>query len=353
MTQLDVTPSTELPPSIAMLQMISGFWVSQAIYIAAKLGIADYLQEQPKTAEELAAITNTHAPSLYRLLRALASVSIFAEDENHYFSLTPLAATLQTDTVGSLRFFAISELGQAHYVGWGNLLHSIKTGEIAFDHVAGMNIWDYYAQNPEGGKLFDRSMTNLNATVLEAIITNYDFSPFDTVVDIGGGQGSLITTILKENPKLKSILFDVPDVIENAKPRLQAEGFADSCMTVGGCFFEKVPSGGDAYLLKYIIHDWDDEKSLTILKNCHQAMTENGKLLLFEQVIASGNEPSFGKLLDINMLVMTGGRERTEAEYRSLLKAAGFQLTRIIPTSSPVDVIEAVKLWPVMENKPN
>ncbi len=140
MTQLDVTPSAELPPAIAMLQMISGFWVSQAIYIAAKLGIADYLQEQPKTAEELAAITNTHAPSLYRLLRALASVSIFAEDENHYFSLTPLAATLQTDTVGSLRFFAISELGQVHYVGWGNLLHSIKTGEIAFDHVAGMNI---------------------------------------------------------------------------------------------------------------------------------------------------------------------------------------------------------------------
>ncbi len=143
------------------------------------------------------------------------------------------------------------------------------------------------------------------------------------MVDVGGGQGSLVTTILKENPKLKGILFDMPDVIENAKPRLQAEGFADSCMTVGGSFFKKVPSGGDAYLLKFIIHDWDDEKSLTILKNCHQAMTKNGKLLLFEQVIASGNEPSFGKLLDINMLVMTGGRERTEAEYRSLLKAAG------------------------------
>lgn len=346
MTQIDVTSNAEVPPPIAMLQMISGFWVSQAIYIAAKLGIADYLQEQPKTVEELAAITETHPPSLYRLLRTLASVGIFAEDENRRFALTPLAATLQTDTPGSLRFFAISELGQVHYLGWGNLLHSVKTGEIAFDNVAGMNIWDYYAQNSEAGKLFDRSMTNVTATVLEAIINNYDFSSFNTVVDVGGGQGSLITTILKANLKLKGILFDVPNVIENAKPCLQGESFADRCTTIAGNFFESVPSGGDAYLLKFIIHDWDDEKSLVILKNCHQAMPEDGKLLLFEQVITPGNNPSssFGKLIDLNMMVMTGGCERTEGEYRSLLAAAGFKLTRIVPTSLPINIIEAVKL---------
>ncbi|MEH2374007.1 methyltransferase [Nostoc sp.] len=346
MTQIDVTSNAEVAPPIAMLQMISGFWVSQAIYIAAKLGIADYLQEQPKTVEELAAITETHPPSLYRLLRSLASVGIFAEDENRRFALTPLAATLQTDTPGSLRFFAISELGQVHYLGWGNLLHSVKTGEIAFDNVAGMNIWDYYAQNAEAGKLFDRSMVNVTATVLEAIINNYDFSSFNTVVDVGGGQGSLITTILKANLKLKGILFDVPNVIENAKPRLQKESYAERCTTIAGNFFESVPSGGDAYLLKFIIHDWDDEKSLLILKNCHQAMPEDGKLLLFEQVITAGNNlsSSFGKLMDLNMLVMTGGCERTEAEYRSLLAAAGFKLTRIVPTSLAINVIEAVKL---------
>ncbi|MEH2294625.1 methyltransferase [Nostoc sp.] len=346
MTQIDITSDAEVAPPIAMLQMISGFWVSQAIYIAAKLGIADYLQEQPKTVEELAAITETHPPSLYRLLRSLASVGIFDEDENRRFTLTPLAATLQTDTPGSLRFFAIWELGQVHYLGWGNLLHSVKTGEIAFDDVAGMNIWDYYAQNAEAGKLFDRSMTSVTATVLEAIINNYDFSSFNTVVDVGGGQGSLITTILKANLKLKGILFDVPNVIENAKPRLQGESYAERCTTIAGNFFESVPSGGDAYLLKFIIHDWDDEKSVVILKNCHQAMPEDGKLLLFEQVITPGNNlsSSFGKLMDLNMLVMTGGCERTEAEYRSLLAAAGFKLTRIVPTSLAINVIEAVKL---------
>lgn len=189
-------------------------------------------------------------------------------------------------------------------------------------------------------------MTNVTATVLEAIINNYDFSSFNTVVDVGGGQGSLITTILKANLKLKGILFDVPNVIEDAKPRLQGESFADRCTTIAGNFFKSVPSSGDAYLLKFIIHDWDDEKSLLILKNCHQAMSEDGKLLLFEQVITPGNNPSssFGKLIDLNMLVMTGGCERTEGEYRSLLAAAGFKLTRIVPTSLPINVIEAVKL---------
>ncbi len=332
-----------VPAPVAMSQMISGFWVSRAIYIAAKLGIADYLQKQPKTAEELAAITNTHAPSLYRVLRALASVGVFVEDDNHRFGLTPIAATLQTDAPESLRFMAIAELGLEHYLGWGNLLHSVKTGKTAFDRATGMSLWDYYAQHPEDGKSFDRAMTDLTATLIEAFLDSYDFSSLNTVVDVGGGRGSLIAAILKANPTLKGILFDVPSVIEDAPPQLVANSVVERCALVAGNFFESVPVGGDAYLLKWIVHDWDDEKAIAILKNCHQAMQDNGRLLLIEQVISPGNEPSFGKLLDLNMLVMMGGRERTETEFRSLLQAAGFQLTRIIPTVSSMSAIEAIK----------
>lgn len=332
-----------VPAPIAMYQMISGFWVSRAVYIAAKLGLADYLQEQPKTAEELAAVTNTHAPSLYRVLRALASVGVFVEDDNHRFGLTPIAATLQTDAPVSLRFMAIAELGAEHYLGWGNLMHSVKTGNTAFERATGMSLWDYYAQHREDSKFFDRAMTDLTATVVEAFLENYDFSSLSTVVDVGGGRGSLIAAILKANSTLKGILFDVPTVIEEALPQLEANGVTDRCALVAGNFFESVPVGGDAYLLKWIVHDWDDEKALAILKNCHQAMPDNSRLLLIEQVISPGNEPSLGKLLDLNMLVMMGGRERTEAEFRSLLQAAGFQLTRIIPTLSPVSLIEAIK----------
>lgn len=331
-----------IPASLLMYSMISSFWVSRAIYIAAKLGIADYLQ-QPKTAQELATLTDTHAPSLYRVLRALASLGIFAEDDNHRFRLTPLAATLQTDATASLRFMAIAELGDERYLGWGNVLHSVKTGETAFDQIAGMSIWDYYSQHPENGKFFDRAMTNLTASVVKGVLESYDFSSLSTVVDVGGGQGSLISAILKANPTLKGILFDMPSVIADALPKLAEEGIADRCVGVGGNFFESVPVGGDAYLLKWIIHDWDDPQAIAILKNCYQAMSDNGKLLLIELVVFPGNEQPLAKVLDLNMLVMMGGKERTEAEYRVLLQAAGFQLTRIIFTSLPVNVIEAIK----------
>jgi isoprenylcysteine carboxyl methyltransferase (ICMT) family protein YpbQ len=334
-----------VPVPIAMYQMICGFWVSRAIYIAAKLGIADYLQKQPKTAEELAAVTHTHAPSLYRLLRALASIGIFVEDNKHRFALTPLAATLQTEAPYSLRFMAIAELGYEHYLGWGNLLHSVKTGETAFNHATGMSIWDYYAQHPEDSKPFDRAMTDVTATVVEAVLESYDFSSFNTVVDVGGGQGSLIAAILKTNSALKGILFDLPTVIEDASPQLVADGVADRCVRVAGNFFESVPVGGDAYLLKWIIHDWDDANAIAILKNCHQAMPDNSTLLLIEQVISPKNGLPFAQLMDLNMLVMMGGRERTATEYNSLLQTTGFRLTRIIPTLSPVSVIEAIKTY--------
>ncbi|BAU66095.1 hydroxyneurosporene-O-methyltransferase [Stanieria sp. NIES-3757] len=333
----------EVPPFMTMVEMISSFWVSRAIYIVAKLGIADLLEEQPQTAEKLAELTDTHAPSLYRLLRALASVGIVVEDERRHFALTPLGDTLRTNAPNSLRFFAIAELGSDHYLGWGNLLHSIKTGEIAFDNVARMNIWEYYQQHPEDGKPFERAMTNVTKTILETVLTSYDFSGFSRVVDVGGGRGSLLAAILQSNLSVRGVLFDLPTVIDSAKTIFESEGLRDRCDLVAGDFFTSVPTGGDAYLLKWIIHDWEEAKALTILKNCHQAMVDGGKLLLFEQVIPTGNEPNFAKLLDLNMLVMTGGRERTEAEYQTLLQLAGFKLTRIVATDSPTSIIEAVK----------
>jgi len=340
---IDSQHSNQMPPQAVMLQMISGFWLSRAIYIAAKLGIADLVKDQPQTAADLAQSTGTHGPSLYRVLRALASAGIFAEDADGRFAITPLAATLQTDVPGSLRAFATVELGEEHYPAWGDLMHSVKTGEIAFDHVFAMPIWQYYAQNPENAKTFNDAMSGLTSAINEVVINSYHFSSISKVVDIGGGHGNLIISILKANPNIKGVLFDQPQVVEGARGRIEEEGLTDRCEIVAGDFFESVPSGGDAYILKWIIHDWNEEQSIAILKNCHQAMVDNGRLLLVESVIPPGNEPHLGKFMDLNMLVMTGGRERTEAEYRALFEAAGFRLTKVVPTPSPMCVIEGVR----------
>jgi len=332
--------TTDVSPSMAMLQMISGFWISRAVYIAAKLGLADHLHGGHKTSAELADITGTHAPSLYRILRALASVGVFVEDERRGFGLTPLSETLRTHVPGSLRAFATVELGEEHYPAWGDLLHSVRTGEIAFDHAFGMPIWTFFEQNPENAKTFNDAMTDTTRVVNDAVLSSYDFSSFGKIVDIGGGHGSFIASILKANPQMNGILFDAPPVMEGAQSRVEAEGIADRCGLVAGDFFQSVPAEGDAYILKWIIHDWDDARSNTILKNCRHAMMKNGKLLIVESVVPSGSEPHFSKFMDLNMLVMTGGLERTEIEYRTLLEASGFRLTRIIPTASPVSIVE-------------
>ena len=323
-----------------MLQIISGFWISRAVYAIAKLGIPDLLKSGPKTASELASETKMHAPSLFRVLRALASVGV-VRSESDRFSLTPLSETLVTDAPGSLRWFAVSELGQEHYPAWGNLMQSVETGEIAFDHFFGVDIWKYFKENPEDGAVFNDSMSAVTAATNEAIVTLYDFSRFETLVDVGGGHGGLITSILKANPKLKGILFDAPEVIEGARPKIEAAGLADRCETVSGDFFKSVPAGGDVYVMKWIIHDWDDEKSITILKNCRQHMQPNGRLILVDCVVPEGDEPHFSKFIDLNMLVMTGGKERTAKEFQDLFAAAGFKLVRVIPTSLPTSIVEA------------
>jgi hypothetical protein len=323
-----------------MLQFITGFWASRAVYVIAKLGIADLLKSGPKTVEELAEATHTHAPSLYRILRALASIGIVKSESDGRFGLTPLSELLVTDAPGSMRWFMMSELGQEHFPAWGNLMHSVKTGEIAFDNQFGTDIWGYFRNNPEDAALFNDSMSGMTAVANEQIMTHYDFSGFHKVVDVGGGHGGLITSILKSNPQMKGVLFDAPQVIEGARPKLEAAGVADRCEALGGDFFKGVPEGGDAYVMKWIIHDWDDERALTILKHCRNQMKPDGRVIVVDTVVPEDDRPDFSKFFDLNMMVMTGGKERTAAEFEQLLAEAGFKLLRVIPTDVPTSIVE-------------
>jgi precorrin-6B methylase 2 len=323
-----------------LTQMITGFWISQAIYAAAKLGIADLLKDGSKPCEELARATEVRPQALYRLLRALASVGVFREEEEGRFGLTPLAGYLQTSIPGSLRAFAL--LQEYQYRPWGEILHSLQTEETGFKRVFGQELFPYLTAHPAAAAVFNEAMTDMTMQVAAAVVAAYDFTPFGTLVDVGGGSGSLLMTILRATPALRGVLFDVPHVVEEARKRITAAGLAERCRGEAGDFFQAVPQGGDAYLLKWIIHDWDDAQSVTILRNCHRAMAKDGRLLLVEAVIPRGNAPFFHKFIDLTMLVAVGGHERTEAEYRALLEAAGFRLTSITPTPSEMSVIEAV-----------
>jgi hypothetical protein len=331
----------EMPAPAQMLQIISNFWMSRALYITAKLGLPDFLKSGPRTARELAESTDMHAPSLYRLLRALASAGIFRSETGSRFGLTPLSELLVTDAPGSMRWFVVSELGQEHYPAWGNLMHSVKTGEIAFDNHFGMDIWQYFAQNPEDAAVFNDSMSGMTAVVNEKITSLYDFSRFNKIVDVGGGHGGLITSILKANPQAKGVLFDAAEVISGARPKIEAAGLAERCEAVAGDFFQSVPAGGDAYIMKWIIHDWDDERAIRILKNIRSHVPQNGRVIVVDAVVPEGDEPDFSKFFDLNMLVMTGGKERTEREFAELFAAAGLRLVRVIPTGLPTSVVEA------------
>lgn len=329
-------------PTDAMLQMMSGFWVARGIHVAAKLGLADYLKDGAKTAEQLAALTGTHADSLHRVLRMLAMAGVFQQDEKDCFALTPLSETLRTDVPGSLRLAAMIELGEEHYEAFGNILHSVKTGDIAFDNRFGMSIWEYFGRHPEKAELFNRHMVSTTEPVSRAVAERYDCSAFSKVVDIGGGLGGMIAALLKANPRLEGVLFDAPSVIEKSKDFLAGQGLGERCATVGGDFFESVPAGGDLYTMRWIIHDWEDSKSIRILKNIRHVIPENGKLILAEAVVPAGGQPHFSKFFDLVMLTMTGGRERTASEYSALFEQSGFKLTRVVPTETFLSIIEAV-----------
>jgi len=333
---------TETVPHQQLDQMITGYWSSQAIYVAAKLGIADLLVQGPQTAEQLAATTETNAGALYRLLRALASVGIFTENKQKEFALTPLAEYLRSDVPGSKRALAMMA-GDEQFQAWGHILYSIQTGKTSFDQLYDKPIFEYLSENPEKGQIFDQAMTGIHGRETGEILNAYDFSQTKTLIDIGGGNGSNLISMLQKYPDMKGMLFDLPHVVERTQAHIEQAGLVDRCHLIGGSFFEFVPEGADTYFMRHIIHDWDDEKSLTILRNCHTAMPDNSKLLVVESVIPEDNEPFAGKFLDLVMLLIPGGKERTAEEYRCLFKEAGFEMTRIIPTESELSIIECVK----------
>jgi len=332
----------EVSSSESLRRMIAGFQVSQALYVAARLGIADLLAGGPRGVKELAETTETDAPTLYRVLRGLASYGVFAEDDAGCFGLTPLAACLRSDAPGSQRAWAILMCGPSFWSSWGDLLTTVKTGETAFPMVHGMDRWDYLVRHPEESAVFDAAMTGITAIQSTAVAGGYDFSQFGVLADVGGGHGLQLATILAANPSMRGILFDQPQVVAGAPELLARAGVAERCDIVAGDFFESIPSGAGAYLLKSVIHDWDDERAVAILRTCRAAISGDGKLLLAELVLKPGNEPDRAKISDLNMMVMNGGRERTVDDFGRLFAAAGFLLSEVTPMSGPLSVIEGV-----------
>jgi len=333
-------PST---PGEQLTRLFRGYWVSQAIYVATELGIADLLADGPRTADDLAAAAGAHAPSLYRVLRLLASEGVFAEAEDGRFGLTPMAAPLRRDA-GPL-WLQVLFLGQgASWQAAGSLLHTARTGETAFEHVHGVNFFEYHRQHPDEWALFDQLMAANTAPAARAVAAAYDFSRVGTIVDVGGGRGALAIGLLTAHPHLRGVVFDQPAVAAGAREAIAAAGLADRCEVVGGDFFAAVPDGGDAYVLKFILHDWDDERSMAILRACRHAMPHDGRLLVIELLVPQGNAPSFAKTQDVNMLINLGGWERTEAEHRALYAAAGFDLTRAIPAQGELHILEGVPI---------
>jgi hypothetical protein len=328
--------------SDALDRMVAGYFISQAIYVAAEMCIADRLADGPRRAEELARDVGAHDRSLYRLLRALASVGVFAEDAEGRFSLTPLADLLRSDVPGSQRATVLMMVGQ-FYHAWGGLLDSIRTGRPAFETIYGRSFFEYLATNEEQAQIFDDAMTARNDRKTRAMLEAYDLAGIRVLADIGGGNGSTLVTVLKKYPEMLGILFDRPGVVERARAGIVREGLAGRCQIVGGDFLERIPEAADLYLMRHILHNWDDERAVVILSRVRDAMPDGATLLVVERVIPTGNEFLFGKIMDLNMLVMLGGIERTDGEFRQLFERVGLNLTRIVPTEAEVSVIEARK----------
>ena len=333
--------SEALPPHIQLIQMGSAYWVSRIVYAAAKLGLVDYLADGPKSAAMLAAPMRVHAPSLHRLMRTLASLGILTERSEQTFALTPLGDALKTGAPGSAKSSLLT-LGSSWFQNsFDHILYSIQTGKTAFEKVHGMAVFDFLAQNPEDASLFSETMVGIHGEEPPAVAEAYDFSAFDTVVDVGGATGNMLAAILARHNRPRGVLFDMPHVVGDAPTLLRATGVFGRVTIEAGSFFEAVPAGGDAYVLSHIIHDWSEDQCITILGNVRKAMKPSSRLLIVEMVLPAGDTPHPGKMLDMVMLVLPGGQERTEAEYNALLGKAGFRLNRVVPTASTVSVVEA------------
>jgi len=329
------------PPPVFLLRMMTGYWVSKALSVVAELGVADLLADGPRSSDDLATACGAEGQALYRLLRALASVEVFQETAERRFRLTPLAELLRSDHPQSMRALA-RMYGSEQYSAWGELGASIRTGSPAFDRVFGSTYFEYLADQAEASAVFNQAMTGWTAQLAASVVAAYEFAGPGVVVDVGGGHGLLLSTIVADDTALNGVLFDLPHVVESAKSQLEGSDVSTRCSVVAGDFFEAVPDGGSFYILAQILHDWDDDRSIAILRNCRRAMNTDAKLLVVEQVLPSGNEPSLGKWLDLHMLVLLNGRERTEAEYAALLAKADLEATQTITTSSGASIIEAI-----------
>lgn len=324
-----------------MMRMTDGFQVSAAIHVVATLGIADLLANGPRTIDDLAHASDCHVSALDRILRALASVGVFTNTEG-CFALTPLAQYLRSDHPQSTRAWAM-QVGQDYFwTSWGHLLHCVRTGEPAFPALYEMSAWEFREAHPEENAIFNAAMTAITADNMDAVVTAYDFSGIRVLADIGGGEGRLLAEIVRANPEMRGILFDQAHVVSNAHDIFRQAGVSERMDVCTGNFFESVPTGADAYIMKMIVHDWDDAAAVVILQKCRAAIPPDGRLLIVDRVLKSGNVPDPARFMDINMLVMLGGRERTADDFERILADAGFQLARVIPTKSALSIVEAV-----------
>jgi hypothetical protein len=336
----------DTPPGVQMMQLATGFFVSRAIFVAAELEIADRLAGGPLDAAALAAQTGTHARSLYRLLRALAAAGVFEHREDDRFALTPLGATLRSDAPGSVRAGVIMFHQPMFWRSWEALRHSVDSGRPALDHVFGAPVFEYLAGDPEAARHYDGGMTGLNAALLPAIVAAYDFTPFRSIVDVAGGHGSLLAAVLERAPHAHGTLIDLPHVAAVARETFASRNLGTRASAVDGSMFESVPAGADAYLLKWILHDWDDAACHAILRRIRAAAPPHARLLVIERVLPerASASPAVRAMMmaDLTMMIHLTGHERTEAEFRPLFEQAGWTLARILPTACPLSILEAV-----------
>jgi O-methyltransferase domain/Dimerisation domain len=337
-------PTTALDPAQHVFQIATAYVMSTALQLAVRLGVADHLANGPRTAKELAAATGTLEDPLYRVLRALASVGVFDEIEPRRFALTPAADILRKDSPRSIHDVVLFIADPFHLRVYADAIESLRTGKPAVETTVGMPVFEYVRAHPDYSEVFNNAMTNVSAAIVPAVLEAYDFRDIGVLVDVAGGHGQLLTSILQKYPAMRGILMDLDHVVTGAQPNIDAAGVGGRCQTVVGDFFTAVPPGGDAYMMKHIIHDWDDDRAAQILRSIHTALgAKPGKVILLEGVLAPGNEPSLGKVMDLEMLLLPGGRERSADEFRALFDRAGFDLVCIVPTQSLVCVIEARK----------
>lgn len=340
-----MSQSTPPPsPSGHVLQLATGYIASTAIYIVARLGIADLLKDGPRPASWLATATHTHPDRLYRVLRALAGVGVFTECTPGTFALTPAADTLRSDVPGSVRDLALWMADPFHFRIYAEMMHTVQTGETTFDHIYGKSAFEYFPDDPAESEIFNAAMTSLSAVMIPAVLEAYDFSGIGKLMDVAGGHGAFLRALLNKYPAMRGVLIDMDHVIEGARQLAENQTLAHRCEFLSADFFAEVPTGADAIIMKHIIHDWDDDKAVRILRNCLMALSgrQGARVLVVDMVVPPGDEPHFSKFLDLEMMAVPSGRERSQKEFERLFTAAGLRLTRIVPTKSPVSVVEGM-----------